>query len=214
MNAMFAKLLSQDQSDWDLLLDSVVLAYNSSVNRSTGFSPNRLMYCRDVLTPLDLTLPSLRKHVKSRPVSYNDYVDKLHKTMVEMYEAARAKSAKAANARKTIYDRSVKQIQFKIGDLVFLRREPQKKGLCRKWFRKYQGPFKVIRCLSPVIYVIRRVPCGIERTVHVDRLKAFSGHVPVMQRTSIADDGYQEMVCEPVRRSKRKCARRRDRTTL
>ena len=44
----------KDQSEWDLYLPQISAAMRSSINRSTGFTPNRLMLDREVVTPLEL----------------------------------------------------------------------------------------------------------------------------------------------------------------
>jgi transposase InsO family protein len=171
MNAMFAKLIDGDPSDWDLVLDAIVLCYNGSVNRSTGYTPNFLMFGREALTPLDLDFPQASSASDYNLDDYADYVNKLHETLCEVYEAARLTSASAAESRKRRYDERVKSVEFKEGESVLLRRESLKPGEFKKWVLQYEGPFAVIRRFNDVNYVIKRLPAGEERTVHVDRLR-------------------------------------------
>ena len=39
--------------DWDLILDEATLAYNSTVNKSTGFSPFKTMFGSNTILPID-----------------------------------------------------------------------------------------------------------------------------------------------------------------
>ena len=48
--------IQDQQTDWDLHLDTVGMAIRSTVNRQTGFIPNFLMLCREVLQPIDLMI--------------------------------------------------------------------------------------------------------------------------------------------------------------
>jgi transposase InsO family protein len=173
MNAMFAKMIDGDPSDWDIVLDAVVMCYNGSVNGSTGYTPNYLMFGREALTPLDLEFPLSSSAVDYDQYNYCDYVNKLHEILAEVYEAARLKSANAAQLRKRTYDATVKYTEFQEGDTVGLKRESLKPGEYKKWTLHYEGPYVVIRRLNDVNYVIKRHPVGEERTVHVDRLRRF-----------------------------------------
>ena len=40
------KLVDENQSNWDELLDGVLFSYRSAKQKSSGHSPFELMYCR------------------------------------------------------------------------------------------------------------------------------------------------------------------------
>ena len=48
--------IQEQQEDWDLHLATVGMIIRSTVNRQTGFTPNFLMFGREVLQPIDLML--------------------------------------------------------------------------------------------------------------------------------------------------------------
>ena len=54
MLAMFA---GEHKDDWDDLLPPVMMAYRSSVDESTGFSPYRLMFGEECMLPMDIGMP-------------------------------------------------------------------------------------------------------------------------------------------------------------
>ena len=60
MLAMFA---GENWDDWDDLLPVVMMAYRSSVNESTGFSPYRLMLGEEYTLPMDVGLPRQDLHL-------------------------------------------------------------------------------------------------------------------------------------------------------
>ena len=45
--------LVDEQNDWDCFLPSVVFAYNTSRQSSTGFTPFELMYGRKAILPIE-----------------------------------------------------------------------------------------------------------------------------------------------------------------
>ena len=56
LEAMLSNFVSENQKDWDQYLPLLMMAYHSSVHESTGFTPNEMMFGREVLLPLDLVI--------------------------------------------------------------------------------------------------------------------------------------------------------------
>jgi transposase InsO family protein len=216
LNAMFAKLVNDDQTDWDILVESLTASFNGCVNRSTGFSPNFLMTGREALTSVDLVLDAVRP-VTSRRLY--DHVDKLHCALELAFSAVRQKSRDEARKRKAAYDRKVRQKKFAVGQSVLVRREPVRPGLYPKWVRKFEGPYKVLAVLSDVNYLVRRAPAGKQRVVHVDRMRrwrkfhatataAATAVVAAVDATANEDNGIDDsLVYDPLRRSRRQAAK-------
>ena len=54
LNDILAKSLdSQDQRNWDLYITPALLAYRTSVNDSTHFTPHFIVYGRDPVLPME-----------------------------------------------------------------------------------------------------------------------------------------------------------------
>nr|GEY92927.1 transposon Ty3-I Gag-Pol polyprotein [Tanacetum cinerariifolium] len=51
---LLRSLIEDNAKQWDLILPQAEFAYNTSVNRTTGKSPFKIMYGRNLITPLDL----------------------------------------------------------------------------------------------------------------------------------------------------------------
>jgi hypothetical protein len=47
-------VLNFKETDWDLFLDYTVIAYNSSVHESTGYSPHRIVYGKYMSLPINV----------------------------------------------------------------------------------------------------------------------------------------------------------------
>ena len=50
---MLAKAVREDQSDWDMLISQVLMAYRTAVQSSTGVTPFRMMFGREARLPVD-----------------------------------------------------------------------------------------------------------------------------------------------------------------
>ena len=58
---MLGHVVSESQRDWDVWVPMVMAAYRASMHEATGYSPNFLMYGREIWAPIDLILGSSMK---------------------------------------------------------------------------------------------------------------------------------------------------------
>ena len=60
---MLTMYCAKDQHNWDEHLPQVLLAYRSSVHATTGFTPNFLMFGREIILPLQAVIgrPVIRR---------------------------------------------------------------------------------------------------------------------------------------------------------
>jgi hypothetical protein len=67
IKAMLSKFVTTNQKDWDTYLPIISMAYNSSVQESTGFTPSMIMFGREMQLPIDLALgqPKNKKEWKN-----------------------------------------------------------------------------------------------------------------------------------------------------
>ena len=60
LTAMLSHYVKENQTDWDDQLQQVMLAYRTSVQESTGFTPHFLWTGREVQLPVDLMFGKLK----------------------------------------------------------------------------------------------------------------------------------------------------------
>lgn len=84
---MMAKVVNDSHTDWPLHLQSTALAFNCTVQKSTGFTPFRLVYGTEarLVTDLQWGLGPLTSTFQS----YNDYVDKQTDRQMANFELVR-----------------------------------------------------------------------------------------------------------------------------
>ena len=115
------KCLSEaEKADWKAHLPKLAFAYNSTVNKSTGFSPFYLMFGRESRLPIDLLfgIELVKEH---KTTKYDAYVSNWHESMKQAVAIAQKHIdvGKRANVRN--YDKKVKMVEVVVGDKVLLK---------------------------------------------------------------------------------------------
>ena len=114
------KSLSKDQKrDWKNHLPMLSFAYNSTINKATGFSPFYLMFGRSSRLPIDLIFETNCDPLPN--LCHEDFVKKWKSTMQEAYKLASEKSNQQGIYNKQHYDQHVSGKDINVGDKVLLR---------------------------------------------------------------------------------------------
>ena len=187
MHSMLAKLVSENQKDWDLRLPVVAFAYRTSVQEATKFTPFFLMYGREARLPADLIYgpPPTQDELPTTA----EYAGVLCDRLREAHALTRRHLGTAARRRKHQYDLRSRARSFDVGSWVWVFVPRKATGRYTKWRSLYQGPFQVIKKLGDVTYVVQRSNRTKPWTVHVDKLKPCT-----------RSDGPQEITTDRVER--------------
>jgi len=176
LNSMLAKVITDNQRDWDDRLSAVMAAYRSARHESTGFSPNFLVFGHENRAPIDLILgPILEESEEVQNRTYDEFVEQQLSIYQEAYQVAREHLGNAAQRRKTDYDQHVRSVEFQVGEWVWYyypRRYVQRSP---KWTKNYDGPFLIIRKILPCDYVIQKTRRSVPQVVHANKLKRYIG---------------------------------------
>jgi len=168
MLSMLATCAKEDPLDWESHIRKVCMAYNSSVQTSTGYTPFFLMFGRLPRMPADVmfgTLPSTAESV-------HDYAAQLRKQMEKAFNLARQHSLSKQLRQKELYDKKVHGKPFKQGDFVWLNTPMGRRGLSKKLHHPWAGAYKVVKKLSDATYWIEQIKGRRHRKVdHFDRLE-------------------------------------------
>ena len=126
-NGTLAKMLrcftADNPTQWDLYLPALTAAYRSTVHPATGFTPNQLMFGREVNTPLEMLFPEPRKEGMDIP----EYVTNLKDEIENCYQLAREHLKSNSERQKRDHDTRLSQQEYKPGDLVYRLNPIQKK---------------------------------------------------------------------------------------
>ncbi|KAL5015646.1 hypothetical protein ScPMuIL_007270, partial [Solemya velum] len=167
MKNILSKYVQADQSDWDLHLPTVTMAYRSSIHETTGVTPNFMMLGREINTPLNIMveLPS------DLPKTSVEFVAKMQEKFQSSFDLVRNQVSTQQRRQKLNYDKKISGKAFHVGDKVWLYVPRSAKGLSPKLTRFWTGPFDIIQKLSDVNYVISQPDSRKKQVVHFNRLK-------------------------------------------
>jgi RNA:NAD 2'-phosphotransferase (TPT1/KptA family) len=161
--------VGKNQKSWDIFLPQLAGAIRACVNRSTGYSPNRLMLGREVNKPVDLIFRQPTTEVGDQDL--NDYVRDLANALGEAHQAARENLKTSHQTMKKYYDLRVRENQYSVGDMVYRLDTATIKGKSRKLSPVWKGPGVIIDKLTPYLYRVQEKKMII--TANHDRLKLF-----------------------------------------
>lgn len=148
-------------TNWPDFLPFAVFVINSSVNRSTKYSPHELLYSYKLLLPSNMTS-------KPDPVyNYDDYYAELKFKLQTAHQNAREHLMESKLLNKVYYDKNTKVSEYKLGDKVLLTNEARE----TKLHQPFIGPFEVMAIVSPVNLKIRIK--NKDKVVHINRVKKF-----------------------------------------
>jgi hypothetical protein len=173
---MLSKWVNENQTTWDDRLPHVMMAYRSSPQASTQFSPHFLMFGREVQLPLDVVFGQPQQQVARE----SDYVFKLRNDLEAAHQATREKLNVSQKIQKSYYDRRCAGNQYQEGDRVWLLNTVVKPGRTQKLHCPWEGPYVIKKRLSDVTYRIKADGIGPNGrrlrqriVVHFNRLKPF-----------------------------------------
>ena len=155
------------------------MAYNSSVQASTGYTPFYLMFGREARLPLDIMYGTNQTPL-ALP-SAGEYAKQLQNHLLNSYDLVR-KHIEIHYQRQTVsYDKRMHGKPYKPGDLVWLHSSVPPRGASTKLYYPWTGPFKVVKKLSEVTYRIQQAQGKrVRKIVHFDHLKPCAADVNVL----------------------------------
>ena len=174
LGVLLAINCSDDSRKWDKHLPYVVAAYRAAVHESTGMTPNKLMFGREVQMPLHLITGNPNRDDNS--CFATEYVQDMNERFCRAFNMARLCLRKEVLRRKKYYDVGASDISLKVGQPVWLYDPSKHEGICRKLMRHWKKGYVVTAKIDDVRYQIKDGPRAIPKIVHIDRLLPYEGH--------------------------------------
>ena len=176
LSAMLTMYCEKKQDTWDEFLQQVMMAYRSSVHKSTSRTPNAMVFGREVTLPLQAVIGQpMESDYESDQSNYDDYLHNLKKILKEIHGIARNNLKQAAVYQKRHYDLKAKKRLFKKGQPVWTYEPARKAGICNKLTSPWKGPFIIEKQIDDVTYRVKKSARQPSRIYHVDRLVLYQG---------------------------------------
>ena len=166
---MLRACMMEFKGSWDKHLPLMEFSYNNSYHTSLGMAPYEALYGRRCRTPVCWNEVGERKLVGPEIVQLT--TDKI--------DLIRSRLKVAQDRQKSYADLKRKDIEFEVGDKVFLKISPWK-GIVRfgkrgKLSPRFIGPYEVIERIGPVAYRLALPPelSQVHDVFHVSMLRRY-----------------------------------------
>src|SRR6266487_2394414 len=163
------------QGSWVQHLPLIEYAYNNSYQASIGMAPFEALYGRKCKSPLYWDLEDRVSQTVVGERTPNELVQET----VEKVRLIQERLKTAQSRQKSYADNRRRELEFEVGDFVFLKLSPRK-GIVRLGRRaklnpRYVGPYEITERVGEVAYRLRLPPTitSIHDVFHVSQLKKY-----------------------------------------
>jgi hypothetical protein len=167
-----AKLVQEDNKEWDQFIDAVLLAYRTKKHKTTNKTPFYLVYGREATLPIDLKIPSRIEYEEE-----NSMQRRIYQLVVELEEErynVSQRIEREQQKQKQVYNQQGISDKLKIGDQVLVERTWLKNNFSAKLENKWIGPYFIHNALKNNVYKLRTLDGKlVKHVIHGNRLKLY-----------------------------------------
>ena len=172
---MLRSCIMQFSGSWDEQLPLIEFVYNNSYQASTGMSPYEALYGRQCRTPLCWSEVGEERLLATTNAVGSEYL----RMTLDKVKIVRDRLKVAQDRQKSYADVRRKDLEFEVGDWVFLKLSPWK-GVVRfgrrgKLGPRYIGPYEVTERIGPVAYrlALPEELARVHNVFHVSMLRKY-----------------------------------------
>ena len=167
---MLAKCINEEQSNWSQQLPYVMMAYRSSVHGSTGFTPQFLVFGRELSLLLDCMYPNPQEITIT---DIHEIVHNKQQAFQRAFELVRRKLNGNQKRRNAIYNKKLHGPTYKEEQKVLLYHPAITVGTTSKFASPWKGPYVIEKSLNDVTFRNENENYSKQQIVHYDSLKPF-----------------------------------------
>ncbi|KAA3488175.1 DNA/RNA polymerases superfamily protein [Gossypium australe] len=173
------------RGSWEDYLPLVEFAYNNNYQSSIQMAPYKTLYGRRCRTPTCWTKLGERRLVGPELISETE----------EKVKLIRGRLKEASDRQKSYANLKRREIEFSVGDFVFLKVSPWKKNLRfgqkGKLSPRFIGPYRVLKCVGQVAYQLE-LPPKLHRIHNVFHDSMLRHYLPVEEIELRPDLSFEE----------------------
>ena len=175
----------REKKRWYYHVDSLVMAYNTTVHESINISPFLAMYGRQPKIPIDLIV-HLPDQDQQQPIPVKTFAKERQKELAESYQLMKDNIEKRRNRSKRNHDNKLRNyVTFEQGDKVLVRKFVQK----NKVDDRYQTEIHTVITQKEDVplFLVQGLESGTIKTIHRDHLILFHQSPPTQPVTTVED---------------------------
>jgi transposase InsO family protein len=211
LEAMLAKIVKENQRDWDQHIPKVLLAYRTALHESTGYSPYRVNFGRSPSLPVDVMLGTVPLPREGEEKEIPEFVEEINHSLKGVFDDVRQKLNETHRKNKVRHDKKSAGSNLTVGDRVWLYVPAVKQGRTRKLSSLWRGPYTVIDRVGAVTYRIQLIGSPKTLVVHRNRLKLCYGEPGTRRPPAPTPQGRER---EPTQTSPPATPMKQNRSTL
>ena len=167
LKQMMKKVVQDQPKQWHRFLPALLFAARELPSESTGFSPFKLMFGREVRGPVQLLCDVWREEEPdSDQTPVYQYLFELQNRIRDTCQLAMTNSAGQSAKNKRLFDKKARQRSFQVADEVLVLLPSSTNKLLSEWL----GPFPIVKVLHPDYLVKIK---GKDKIFHANMLKKF-----------------------------------------
>ena len=169
---MLTAATNQFEGEWDDMLKFIMFSYRELPLSDYGFSPYELVFGRYVKGPLSLLFNDWWEAGENQASPHVlDYMLNLREQVQAAINVVHQKKVDSQEKSKKWYDQKAREVNYEPGEEVLVLCTQPKKPLSLK----YEGPYKILRKVSPVDYVINFPnKRKTEKVLHANMIKKYN----------------------------------------
>ena len=116
LEMLLSGFINAEHTNWDERLPYVMMAYRSSVYKTTGYTLNMTMLDKDITCPLDKQFANPLDEKEFR----SGFVTKLQERMEQAHEFSRVHTNSEMRRKKKYHNNKLSWEKFEVGDEMFV----------------------------------------------------------------------------------------------
>ena len=148
---MLKTTITGNQTTWEDKLPYTLMEYRRAVHNTTKFTPFFLVHGREAYLLIDVIFPRPPQREPSRTV----YGVRMRTNLEEAFDFVRDEQNKIIRRAAQLYKGNLGGAELKEGELVWYYSPRRKEGTVSKFHRGWLGPFKVVKVVSKVTFIIQ-----------------------------------------------------------
>ncbi|CAF2268986.1 unnamed protein product, partial [Rotaria magnacalcarata] len=151
-------------NDWDIYLQSIVWAYNSSIHSVTGFIPYESAFNRQIISPFEFPSSEI---TMLKPHDYWEKADKFKEVAIHAAQFNIKQQQQQLSKRR--YDKGRASPIYTLDEIVWIKILSGRSKLDPR----YHGPFRIIKRITDVKYIVEHTQDHYQKEEHVNNFIPF-----------------------------------------